>query len=44
MIHGPYNIKLIAAQQAKKVHTYENIKIKLYKCIVAIWYNKTCKL
>ena len=44
MIHGPYNIKLINAQQAKETHKYENIKIKLYKCIAAIWYNKTCKL
>jgi len=28
MIHGPYSSKLITAQQAKKVHKYENIKIK----------------
>ena len=44
MIHGPYSIKLINAQQANKAHTYENIKIELYKCIAAILYNKTCKL
>ena len=44
MIHGPYSIKLINAQQAKKAQTYENIKMKLCKCIAAIWHNKTCKL
>jgi hypothetical protein len=43
MIHGPYSIKLITAQQAMMIHTYENVKMKLYKCIAAIWYNKTCK-
>ena len=41
MIHGPYNIKLITAQQRKIIHLCENIKIKLYKRIAAIWYNKT---
>ena len=41
MIHGPYNIKLITAQQAKIIHMYENIKMKLCKCIAAIWFNKT---
>ena len=40
----PYNVKLITAQQAKIIRIYENIKMKLYKCIAAIWYNKTCKL
>jgi hypothetical protein len=35
MIHGPYNIKSITAQQAKIKHTYENSKMKLYKCIAA---------
>ena len=44
MIYGPYNIKLINAQQAKKAHTYENNRIKLYKCIAAIWYNKTYQI
>ena len=40
MIHGPYNIKLITVQQAKIIRIYENIKMKLYKCIAAIW--RTC--
>ena len=31
MIHGPSSIKFIHAQQAKIIHIYENIKIKLYK-------------
>ena len=44
MIHGPHNIKLITAQQAKNVHTYENIMIKLYKCNAAIWYNNTYQI
>ena len=44
MIHGPSNVKCINAQQAKIIHIYENIKMKLYKCVAAIWYNKTCKL
>ena len=44
MIHGPYNSKLITAQQAKEIRVYESINMKLYKCIAEIWYNKTCKL
>ena len=44
MIHGPSNVQFITAQQAEIIHIYENIKLKLYKCTAAIWYNKTCKL
>jgi hypothetical protein len=39
-----YNIKMINAQQAKRIHKYKNIKEKLYECNTAIWYNKTCRL
>ena len=31
MIHGPSNVKFINAQQARIIHIYENIKMKLYK-------------
>ena len=41
-MHGRKNIKLINAEQAKPVHQYKDIKIKLYKNNAAIWYNKTC--
>ena len=44
MMHVAYNVKLINAQQAKRIYKYENIKEKLYKCNAAIWYNKTCRL
>ena len=44
MIHGPYNVKLITVQQAKIIRIYVwKHQVKLYKCIAAIWYNKTCK-
>ena len=44
MMHGTYNVKLINAQQTKRVHKYIIIKEKLYKCNAAIWYNKTFQL
>ena len=40
-MHGAYNVKLINAQQAKRIYKYGNIKEKLYKCNAAIWYNKS---
>ena len=39
-----HNIGLTTAQQAKIIRIQENMKIKLCKCVAAIWYNKTCKL
>jgi len=29
--------------QAKGIHTYKNIKRKLYRTIAAIWNNKNCR-
>jgi len=40
MMHGQRNIKLC---DAKQVHHYKNIKLKLYKNNTAIWFNKACK-
>jgi hypothetical protein len=34
------NIKFINTKQAIEVHTYKNIKRKLYKTNAAIWFNK----
>ena len=42
-MHGPKNIKLHNAEQAKTVYQYKNTKIKLYMNNAAIWYNKTCR-
>jgi len=42
MMHGSTKVKFINAKQAKEVHTYKNIKRKLYKTNAAIWFNKTC--
>jgi hypothetical protein len=42
-MHGQHNIKFSNAQQAKQIHRYKNIKLKLYKTNAAIWYNKTCR-
>ena len=39
-IHGLHNINFINAKQAKEVYKYTNIREKLYKCNVAIWYNR----
>jgi hypothetical protein len=41
---GQKNITFCNAKQAKQVHQYKNIKTKLYKNNVAVWYNKTCRL
>ena len=41
-MHGQPIIKICNAKQAKQIYQYKNIKIKLYKNNVAIWYNKTC--
>ena len=43
MMHSPYNVKFINAQQAKQTYKYKNIKEKLYKNNAAIWYNKSCR-
>jgi hypothetical protein len=42
-MHGVNNIKFITAKQAKKIHQYKNLKVKLHKANEAIWYNKMCK-
>jgi len=34
--------KISNAQQAKQIHRYKNIKVKLCRKNAAIWYNKTC--
>jgi len=34
-------VQFINAKQVKEVHTYKNIKRKLYKTNAAIWFNKT---
>jgi len=36
-------VKFTCAKQAKAIHEYKTIKTQLYKTIVAIWYNKTCR-
>jgi predicted phage tail protein len=41
MMHGTMNVKFKNAKQAKGMHTYKNIKRKLYRTIAAIWFNKT---
>jgi hypothetical protein len=41
--HGPMNVKVINAQQAKETYQYRNIKRKLCKTNAAVWYNKTCR-
>jgi len=43
-MHGQQNIKICNAEQAKHLYRYKNIETKLYKCIAAIWYNKTCRI
>ena len=43
MMHGTQNVKLVNAQQAEQIHKYKNTKEKLYKCNMAIWYNKMCR-
>jgi hypothetical protein len=39
IMHGMY-IKIVEAQPARMYNIYENIKLKLLKTKVAIWYNK----
>ena len=41
MMYGTTNVKFKNAKQAKGMHTYKNIKRKLYRTIAAIWFNKT---
>ena len=43
MMHGPVRIRFTNAKQAKIIHEYKNIKRRLHKTTVTIWYNKTCK-
>jgi hypothetical protein len=38
-MHGIYNIKFVNSQKAKLVYHYKNIKEKLHKTNVSIWYN-----
>jgi len=38
------NIKFANAEQTKVVYSYKNMKAKLYKTSVAIWFNKICKI
>jgi hypothetical protein len=42
-MHGMNNIKFINPKQAKEIHQYKNLKVKLHKANAAIWYNKMCK-
>jgi hypothetical protein len=42
-MHGVNNIKFINARQAKEIHQYKNVTVKLHKMNAAIWYNKMCK-
>jgi len=42
-MHGHTNIKFISAKQAKRIHSYKNTKIRMYRIFAAIWYNKICK-
>jgi len=42
-MHGTTSLKFIDAKQAKDIYHYKNIKRKLYRINVAIWYNKTCR-
>ena len=44
MMHGQQNVKFCNAKQAAQIYKYKNIKTKLYKKNVAIWYNKTRRL
>jgi hypothetical protein len=41
-MHGPINTKLIDTTQIKGLYKFKNIKRKLYRTNVAIWYNKIC--
>jgi len=41
-MHG-MNIEITEAQQAKIYNIYKNIKLKLLKTNVAIWFNKMCR-
>jgi hypothetical protein len=43
-MHGHTYIKFACAKQAKDIHTYKNIKRRLYRTTAAIWFNKTCKI
>jgi len=43
MMHRPIHIKSACAKQAKIYHEYKNIKQRLHKTTVAMWYNKTYK-
>ena len=40
-IHGQQNVIICVAKQ---VHQYKNTKIRLHKCNVAIWHNKTYRI
>jgi hypothetical protein len=42
-MHGQQNIKSSSAQQAKEMHQYKNIEVKLCKTRAAIWYNKNLR-
>jgi hypothetical protein len=42
-MHGEGHIKFISAQQARLTYKYQNIKEKLLKTNVSIWFNKICK-
>jgi hypothetical protein len=42
-MHGMNNIQFINAKQAKEIHQYKNLKVKLHKASAAILYNKMCK-
>jgi len=41
MMDGHTNNRFIYAKQAKGIHLYKNMKIKLYRANAAVWYNKT---
>jgi hypothetical protein len=40
-MHGVNSIKFITAKQAKEIHQYKNLRIKLHKANAAMWYKKT---
>jgi hypothetical protein len=42
-MHGELRLKFVNAKQAKLVHQYRNIKMKLLKSNAAIWFNKVCR-
>jgi hypothetical protein len=40
-MHGLTNPRFINAKQAGEIYSHKNIKRKLHKTVVAIWFNKT---